>query len=75
MSFFFFFLRLTLWFSYLLSDTEGSVEIAIDSLTRDGKESGLFCAACLALAIDDPTQQQRLNRWLSSLAGRLQNKK
>ncbi|KAG1108197.1 hypothetical protein G6F42_016077 [Rhizopus arrhizus] len=54
---------------YLLSDTEGSVEIAIDSLTRDGKESGLFCAACLALAIDDPTQQQRLNRWLSSLAG------
>ncbi|KAL7321195.1 hypothetical protein PS15m_000991 [Mucor circinelloides] len=60
---------------YLLSDTEGSVEIAIDSLTRDGKESGLFCAACLALAIDDPTQQQRLNRWLSSLADRLQNKK
>ncbi|KAK4517382.1 uncharacterized protein ATC70_000717 [Mucor velutinosus] len=60
---------------YLLSDTEGSVEIAIDCLTRDGKESGLFCAACLALAINDTTHQQRLDRWLLLLADRLTNKK
>ncbi|KAF1807462.1 WD40-repeat-containing domain protein [Mucor lusitanicus] len=60
---------------YLLSDTEGSIEIAIDSLARDGKESGLFYAACLALAVDDTTHQQRLDRWLSLLTDRLKNKK
>ncbi|GAN02571.1 conserved hypothetical protein [Mucor ambiguus] len=60
---------------YLLSDTEGSVEIAVDCLAREGKESGLFCAACLALAVNDSTHQQRLDRWLSLVTNRLKNKK
>ncbi|CEP17806.1 hypothetical protein [Parasitella parasitica] len=50
---------------YLLSDTAGSIEIAMDCIARDGKESGLFYAACLAVATEDQTKEQRVDRWLS----------
>jgi hypothetical protein len=49
----------------------GSTSNAIGALAKSGEESGLFSAACLAVAANEATKDQRIEQWLNKLNERL----
>ncbi|KAL1925007.1 uncharacterized protein VTP21DRAFT_4661 [Calcarisporiella thermophila] len=55
---------------YLASGATGSVQHALNALSRRGDMSALRAAACLATLMDDPSKEERLARYIA-----LRNKK
>jgi ATP-dependent protease HslVU (ClpYQ) peptidase subunit len=64
-----------MFYSYIASEVTGSTNTAINLLARCGKEASLFYAACLAMATNDSTKEQRTDQWLKKLKDRLSKKK
>ncbi|KAI7869777.1 WD40-repeat-containing domain protein [Spinellus fusiger] len=67
---FFFFFLFSSFFSFLQSRRSGSIVNAIQLLARRGTDKCLFWSSCLACLTKDPTAEERILKWVSTVSAK-----